>query len=82
MNVDENINKTLQGFKMKKFKEYFMNFYGPEGIYPKTFENGFTDKQFKLAYDLRIESGHYSDGDSFDREAIRDTILCSISPMF
>jgi hypothetical protein len=66
---------------MEEFKKYFDEFYGDNGIYPDTFENGYTQDQFELAYALRVISGYYGDGDTFDREAVRDTILASIRPI-
>ena len=66
---------------MEEFKDYFTSFYGPQGLYPKTFEHGFTDQQFELSYQLRLASGNYAGGDSFDRESVRDIMISSIRPI-
>lgn len=54
----------------KEFIDYFDSFYGPNGIYPIGFK--YTTKQIRLCIELR---GEQFDGDSFDREAIRDILL-------
>lgn len=55
----------------QEFIEYFLSFYGEGGLYPETLP-GLTIEQIKLGMDMR---GDNFDGDSMDREAIRDMIL-------
>jgi hypothetical protein len=52
------------------FIGYFRKFYGKDGFYP--FDFNFTDKDIVLGIELR---GKQFEGDSFDREAIRDIML-------
>ncbi len=52
------------------FIEYFISFYGPVGLYPFPFR--LTKRDIKLGIKLR---GSNFEGDSIDREAIRDIIL-------
>lgn len=59
---------------IKKFKEYFIDFYDNEnGIYPETLPNL---KQYEIdnAIEIKVKSGNF-DGDTIDREAVRDIIL-------
>jgi hypothetical protein len=57
--------------KQKEFIKYFESFYGPKGLYPI---EGLTQEQVLLGIALR---GKHFEGDSIDREAIRDIILVS-----
>lgn len=57
----------------KEFVEYFTKFYGPGGLYPL---EGWTDRMVELAIEMR---GDNFEGDSIDREAIRDMILCCLN---
>jgi hypothetical protein len=57
--------------KQKEFIKYFESFYGPNGLYPI---EGLTQEQVLLGIALR---GKLFEGDSIDREAIRDIILVS-----
>jgi len=53
----------------KKFLEYFMSFYGPDGIYPM---EGLKEQDIQEGVKAR---GDKFEGDSADRELIRDMIL-------
>ena len=56
------------------FTQYLLDFYGPNGIYPM----GFTAEQISLAtqlYKCRLPAGQEFEGDSIDRERVRDIIL-------
>jgi hypothetical protein len=56
------------------FTRYMLDFYGSNGIY----NYGFTAEQINLAtqlYKTRMESGEEFQGDSVDRERIRDIIF-------
>jgi hypothetical protein len=59
----------------KAFIEYFTEFYGPKGFYPI---EGWTPEQVLLGISLR---GRNFEGDSIDREAIRDIILVAQNKM-
>lgn len=56
-----------------EFIVYFLQFYGPAGLYPETLKS-LTLEQIWLGIAMR---GGQFEGDSFDREAIRDMILVS-----
>ena len=57
---------------MNDFIEYVMRFYGPGEIY----DMGATRKEVKEAIVVRLENTEIPfDGDSVDREMIRDIIL-------
>ncbi len=56
--------------KQKEFVQYFKKFYGPGGIY--AFDFAFNDADVIRCIKVR---GKQFEGDSFDREAIRDMIL-------
>ncbi len=64
------------------FTGYMLDFYGPEGIYPY----GFTAEQVNLAtqlYKCRLATaypGQQFEGDSTDRERVRDIILAACYP--
>ena len=59
------------------FTQYMLDFYGPKGIY----DYGFTPEQINLAtqlYKCRMEDEYGQtefEGDSVDRERVRDIIL-------
>ena len=59
------------------FTQYMIDFYGPKGVYPY----GFTPEQVNLAtqlYKCRMEAQFGQtefEGDSVDRERVRDIIL-------
>ena len=64
------------------FTRYMLDFYGPNGIY----KLGFTAEQINLAtqlYKTRLSEnypGQEFEGDSVDRERIRDIILNTCYP--
>ena len=64
------------------FTRYCLDFYGPDGIYPF----GFTARQVNLGtqlYKTRLEKaypGQRFEGDSVDRERVRDIILAACYP--
>lgn len=55
---------------VREFLTYFQSFYGPKGLYPFDFE--YTNRQVELCIQLR---GDNFEGDSIDREAIRDILM-------
>lgn len=58
------------------FTKYMLDFYGPEGLYPK----GFSATQISFAtqlYKCLLPKGREFYGDSFDRECVRDIILAA-----
>ena len=67
---------------MNNFTAYVLDFYGPAGIY----DYGFTAQQIRLAtqlYKCRLEHnypGQQFEGDSVDRERVRDIILTTCYP--
>jgi hypothetical protein len=54
-----------------KFLEYFKQFYGPSGLYPNTIPQ-YTDTEVLAGIVCR---GGAFDGDTIDRELIRDMVL-------
>lgn len=60
---------------MDSFIDYVLDFYGPDGIY----KLGFTREQVVQACGVRISDPRFStfrfDGDSIDREIVRDIVL-------
>jgi hypothetical protein len=87
------INGTvIKGTSLNKFKNYVNGFYGNRGIYSKDFERPFTKEIIEKAIICYIEKmkekGFYNDpeykhpqtwgdGDSIDRERIRDIVIYS-----
>jgi hypothetical protein len=60
------------------FLEYCWSFYGPKGLYAEFFrEYPVTRKELKAACDARRATEHYADGDSFDREAVREILFAA-----
>jgi len=62
----------------QKFIKYFNDFYGPNGIYPcKKHKKDITWQEIKKGYDavLKKNPNHKFDGDSVDRELIRDEMI-------
>ena len=57
---------------MSPFERYCWMFYGPRSLYPI---EGLTPHQLEIACRLRSQHRDYCDGDSFDREAVRDWLL-------
>ena len=62
-------------YNTDQFVTYCERFYGPAGIYPL----GFTRRQIELAtelYQLKLKQGLETfEGDTVDRENVRDLIL-------
>ena len=64
------------------FTEYLLDFYGPQGIY----DYGFTPEQCEAAtllYKTTLSKqypGQVFEGDSVDRERVRDIILATCYP--
>ena len=75
------VNKKEPKMKLN-FTQYMLDFYGKDGIYPF----GFTTEQINLAtqlYKCRMEEQFGQDefeGDSVDRERVRDIILDNCYP--
>lgn len=61
------------------FIEYCWKFYAPKEIYGRFFENKLTLKQLSAACDLRMTSPNF-DGDSIDREVVRDILRLALDP--
>ena len=64
----------------ERFVEYVLDFYGPGGIYAKFFaQSPVTEEDVKNALPhllaLRAAEGIEFDGDSYDREVMRDILL-------
>tara|TARA_R100000742_G_C4253118_1_gene71246 strand:+ start:47 stop:319 length:273 start_codon:yes stop_codon:yes gene_type:complete len=63
--------------KIENFKNYVWSFYGKdEGIYKDFFNNNLTMKEVEKAVKIRISKMKLNfDGDSIDREIVRDIIF-------
>ena len=56
---------------LKKFSDYCMSFYGPQGLYPM----GMTPDEIQKAVRLMDLVGNLElEGDSIDRERVRDIV--------
>jgi hypothetical protein len=63
--------------EIKEFVEYVFGFYGKGGLYEDFFKNKpVTKVEIRQATKLRIKTGQF-EGDTFDREAVRDIMLAS-----
>ncbi len=60
---------------MRQFIDYVWSFYGPGQIYGEFFGNTLTPGEVAEACAARMKSDQYADGDSFDREAVRDMMM-------
>lgn len=60
----------MNDFKAQ-FNEYVLSFYGKGGIY----DYGFTNEEVETAKNQYIAAGEPFEGDSFDREKVRDIVL-------
>lgn len=60
--------------EIKEFVDYVYLFYGAKGFYSNFFKQPVTKAEIKAATLQRIKTGQY-EGDSFDREAVRDIML-------
>jgi hypothetical protein len=83
----------MKSQKDKNFVEYVMSFYGPEGLYGKDFfGSGVAEEEVKKALKIRKKNKNFAfDGDSMDREIVRDIMLyqrgnrnleCNMQPYF
>ena len=62
--------------KNQEFVEYVLSFYGKGGIYADYFGTGVSKKEVEDAFKLRLKNKKIPfDGDSFDRELVRDIML-------
>tara|TARA_R100001460_G_scaffold35370_1_gene68100 strand:- start:223 stop:495 length:273 start_codon:yes stop_codon:yes gene_type:complete len=63
--------------KIENFKNYVWSFYGKDqGIYKDFFNNNLTMKELEKAVKIRISKMKLNfDGDSIDREIVRDIIF-------
>lgn len=59
---------------LNDFVDYVFSFYGPGEMYSNFFKTPITKAQIRKATVVRISSGQF-EGDSFDREAVRDIML-------
>tara|TARA_R100001015_G_C4587100_1_gene142930 strand:+ start:541 stop:831 length:291 start_codon:yes stop_codon:yes gene_type:complete len=62
---------------MKNFKDYIWSFYGKDvGIYKDFFDNNLTMEEVEKAIEIRLSKIKLKfDGDSIDREIVRDIIF-------
>ena len=82
----------MKSQKDKEFVEYVMSFYGPEGLYVEFFGSGVSEEEVKKALKIRKKNKKFAfDGDSMDREIVRDIMLyqrgnrnleCNMQPYF
>jgi hypothetical protein len=64
----------------QEFIQYFRSFYDPnhpECLYPKMINAGWTDEDVENCIKVR---GKQFEGDSFDRESIRDMLIANYGP--
>lgn len=61
--------------KHESFVEYVLKFYGPGGLYPETLPGVSKAEILKAVADLALTGHSFAEGDTFDREAVRDHIL-------
>lgn len=62
---------------IKEFVNYVFEFYGPNGIYADFFKGtAVTKAEIRKATKIRQGTGQF-EGDSFDREAVRDIMLAA-----
>lgn len=59
----------------KEFEDYCFEFYGPKEIHGDFFDHSLTREELRLAIHLRMSDPYSFDGDSFDREIVRDILL-------
>tara|TARA_R100001530_G_scaffold680_2_gene1154 strand:- start:1115 stop:1429 length:315 start_codon:yes stop_codon:yes gene_type:complete len=62
---------------MKNFKDYIWSFYGKDkGIYKDFFDNNLTMEEVERAIEIRLSEIKLKfDGDTIDREIVRDIML-------
>tara|TARA_R110000782_G_scaffold11788_1_gene35711 strand:+ start:118 stop:384 length:267 start_codon:yes stop_codon:yes gene_type:complete len=68
---------TIETNKIENFKKYVWSFYGRcEGIYKDFFGNNLKMKEVERAIEIRLSNMKLEfDGDSIDREIVRDIIF-------
>ena len=71
------IKNKIETTMTKNFKDYFWSFYGKNvGIYKDFFNNNLTIKELDKAIEIRLSNMKLQfDGDSIDREIVRDIIF-------
>lgn len=62
--------------KTKEWVDYVLSFYGPTGLNASFFKTPVTEAEILAATKLRVATGQF-EGDSFDREAVRDIMLAA-----
>jgi hypothetical protein len=82
----------MKSQKDKDFVEYVMSFYGAGGLYQEFFGTGVSESEVKKALRIRKKNKKFTfDGDSMDREIVRDIMLyqrgdrnleCNMKPYF
>ena len=71
--LKKNMKNVVFSPSFRKFKEYFFHFYGEHGVYPII---GLNDKIFRKALKKYLRTnGHDFQGDSVDREHVRDIVF-------
>jgi hypothetical protein len=62
---------------IKEFKDYVWNFYGKDvGLYKDMFENTLTMNQLDEGVSILLKNSEFElEGDTFDREILRDIML-------
>tara|TARA_Y100000004_G_C8815444_1_gene369545 strand:+ start:508 stop:777 length:270 start_codon:yes stop_codon:yes gene_type:complete len=70
------MNKTNKQ-KIEDFKKYVWSFYGEDqGLYRDFFDNNLTMEEIERAIEIRLSNVKLEfDGDSLDREIVRDIIF-------
>lgn len=61
---------------IKEFVNYVFEFYGPNCMYSHFFKTPVTKAEIKAATLIRVKTAQF-EGDSFDREAVRDIMLAA-----
>lgn len=72
--TNENLSRASSTKPLKEFIDYCWEFYKPKGLYGEYFDRNLTKEEVKAACLLRSKHPTF-EGDSVDREAVRDTIL-------
>lgn len=65
---------------IKQFTQYVWSFYGPKQIYGDMFSHTLTHKELNAAVSILVETREF-EGDSVDREAVRDIMLANRRPL-
>ena len=68
--------EQIMNQEQHKFVKYVLSFYGKDGLYGS--EYNWTEEQITQACIERSYHPSWGDGDSVDREAVRDTLLETI----